>query len=107
MKNRFILAALFAALAFPALAADNWTAQTPSGAVTFRSKDTGSGIESPQVTLQDANNAVVVTCNNHVFKHITTATDTLAVQGVTSQSVYVCAWRSRAAGVATWFLENT
>lgn len=49
----------------------------------------------------------VVQCDNHVFKHITSATDTLAVQGVTSQIIYVCAWRSRAAGDATWFLENT
>lgn len=48
-----------------------------------------------------------VMCDNHVFKHITSAADTLAVQGVASQSIYVCAWRSRAAGVATWFLENT
>jgi hypothetical protein len=51
--------------------------------------------------------AGLITCNSHVFKHITTATDTLAVQGVTSQTVYICGWRSRAAGVATWYLENT
>lgn len=49
----------------------------------------------------------LIACDNHVFKHITTATDTLAVQGVASQTVYICAWRSRAAGTATWFLENT
>jgi hypothetical protein len=49
----------------------------------------------------------LINCDSHVFKHITSATDTLAVQGVTSQTIYVCAWRSRAAGVATWFLENT
>lgn len=48
-----------------------------------------------------------ISCDNHVFKHITTATDTLAVQGVASQTIYVCSWRSRAAGVATWYLENT
>lgn len=46
-------------------------------------------------------------CDSHVFKHITSATDTLAVQGVASQIIYICGWRSRAAGVATWFLENT
>jgi len=51
--------------------------------------------------------AAPIVCDNHVFKHITSATDTLAVQGVASQTVYVCGWRSRAAGVATWFLENT
>lgn len=51
--------------------------------------------------------AGVVACDSHVFKHITSATDTLAVQGVTSKSIYICAWRSRAAGTATWYLENT
>jgi hypothetical protein len=51
--------------------------------------------------------AGLISCDNHVFKHITTATDTLAVQGVASQTIYVCGWRSRAAGTATWFLENT
>lgn len=51
--------------------------------------------------------AGLINCDNHVFKHITTATDTLAVQGVASQAVYICGWRSRAAGVATWYLENT
>ena len=49
----------------------------------------------------------LIICDNHTFKHITSATDTLAVQGVASQTIYVCGWRSRAAGVATWFLENT
>lgn len=49
----------------------------------------------------------LITCDNHIFRHITTATDTLAVQGVASQTIYVCGWRSRAAGTATWFLENT
>lgn len=51
--------------------------------------------------------ARVISCDNHVFKNITTATDTLAVQGVASQTIYVCAWRSRAQGTATWYLENT
>jgi hypothetical protein len=51
--------------------------------------------------------AGLISCDSHVFKHITTATDTLAVQGVASQTIYICGWRSRAAGTATWFLENT
>ncbi|HSV26233.1 MAG TPA: hypothetical protein VLJ17_24815 [Xanthobacteraceae bacterium] len=51
--------------------------------------------------------AALIACDSHVFKHITTATDTLAVQGVASQTIRICGWRSRAAGVATWFLENT
>jgi len=33
----------------------------------------------------------LINCDSHVFKHITSATDTLAVQGVASQTVYVCA----------------
>lgn len=49
----------------------------------------------------------LISCDNHVFKHITSATDTLAVQGVASQTIYVCGWRARAAGTATWYLENT
>lgn len=49
----------------------------------------------------------LIQCDNHVFKHITSATDTLAVQGVASQTIYICGWRARAAGVATWYLENT
>lgn len=49
----------------------------------------------------------VINCDNHVFKHITTATDTNAITGVTSQVTYICSWRSRAAGVATWFLETS
>lgn len=48
-----------------------------------------------------------INCDNHVFKHITTATDTNAVTGVTGQAIYICSWRSRAAGVATWFLETS
>ena len=51
--------------------------------------------------------AGLIQCDNHTFKHITSATDTLAVQGVTSQVIYVCGWRARAAGVATWYLETT
>jgi len=50
--------------------------------------------------------AAPINCDNHVFKHITTATDTMFVQGVASQVIYVCSWRSRAAGVATWLLET-
>lgn len=49
----------------------------------------------------------LIQCDQHVFKHITTATDTLAVQGVANQTIYICGFYSRAAGTATWFLENT
>jgi len=49
----------------------------------------------------------IISCDSHLTKHITTATDTLAVQGVASQTIYICGYVSRAQGVATWFLENT
>jgi hypothetical protein len=48
-----------------------------------------------------------LTCDHYVYKHITSATDTLAVQGVSGQTIYVCGFHARAAGVATWFLEST
>ena len=47
----------------------------------------------------------LINCDNHVFKYITSATDTLAVQGVAGQTIYVCGWRSRAAGTATCSLR--
>ena len=88
-----------------------------SGAVvdiTNMSASTGSAPPSKGIYLgANASGATggqmrgLINCDNHIFKHITTATDTLAVQGVASQTIYVCGWRSRAAGVATWYLENT
>lgn len=51
--------------------------------------------------------AGLISCDLHVFKHITTATDTLAVQGVASQTIYVCGALANGAGTATAFLENT
>ena len=62
-----------------------------------------SANSSPVVLANDQ----VCTNPTHAFKHITSATDTLAVQGVTAQTVRLCAWKSRAAGTATWFWENT
>lgn len=62
-----------------------------------------SANSSPVVIANDQ----VCTNPTHAFKHITTATDTLAVQGVTAQTVRLCAWKSRAAGTATWYWENT
>ena len=66
---------------------------------------TNTGLSVP--TTQSGVTTALISCDNHVFKHITSATDTLAVQGVSAKVVYVCGWRARAAGVATWFLENT
>lgn len=75
------------------------TGSAPPTKATYNGSN-GSGATGGQMRGQ-------INCDNHVFKHITTATDTLAVQGVASQTVYICGWRARAAGVATWFLENT
>ena len=50
--------------------------------------------------------AGLIQCDQHTFKHITSATDTLAIQGVASQTIYFCGWRARAAGVATWYFED-
>ena len=49
----------------------------------------------------------LINCDNHVFLHITSATDTLAVQGVTSQQIYICGAVGNAAGTATWTLKDT
>lgn len=49
----------------------------------------------------------LIVCDHHVFKHITSATDTLAVQGVASQTIRVCGALGNGAGAATWALENT
>ncbi len=107
MKRLLLILALI--LGPPTLlwAADNFTAQTPSGQITVRAKDTGSSILSSQVTVQDSNNAALISCTGHIYKHITSATDTVAVQGVTSQVIYICGYRATFAGTATVFLENT
>jgi hypothetical protein len=50
-----------------------------------------------------------VGCNNHTFQHITSATDTLLVQGVTSQTVKLCGVVMHFSGSAAQaaFIENT
>lgn len=62
---------------------------------------------SPIPTQQSGVAAPVIGCDQHGFKHITTATDTLAVQGVAAKAIYICGWKERAAGTATWFFEDT
>src|SRR5262249_36781072 len=79
-------------------------------AVNVKSGATGSAV--PAVALYNAGSSSgnltgAVYCDKHVFKHITTATDTLAVQGLTSQTIKVCGYKSSFAGTATAFLENT
>jgi hypothetical protein len=50
-----------------------------------------------------------ISCDTHGFVHITSATDTLLVQGVASQTVYVCAATYSFSGSAAQsvYLENT
>lgn len=64
-----------------------------------------SGAAHAQSTVAGQPGAVA--CDHYVFKHITSATDTLAVQGVAGQTVYVCGFQASFAGTATFFLENT
>lgn len=65
-----------------------------------------SGLSVP-VSSGTCSNQNLIICNNHTYLHITSATDTLVVQGVTSQTVYVCGEEGHAAGTATYYLENT
>lgn len=96
------IASMTPLLANPGTAA-NWgvvaTGAAPPANVNYVGAN-ASGATGGQV-------AGLISCDNHVFKHITSATDTLAVQGVASQTIRICGWRSRAAGTATWYLENT
>jgi hypothetical protein len=88
----------------------------PSGASTSALQTTGNtslatiatNTAAAVPTNQSGIPAALISCNNHVFKtNINTATDTILVQGVTAQTIYICGWRARAAGVVAWFLENT
>ena len=62
-----------------------------------------------QVTNSTGAGQAVIGCDSHVFKHITSATDTLAVQGVTAKVVRICGAIARFSGSAaqTVYLENT
>lgn len=61
------------------------------------------------ITNSSGASQAVVGCDSSVFKHITTATDTLAVQGVTAKVVRICGVIAFFTGSAaqTVFLENT
>lgn len=50
-----------------------------------------------------------VSCDNHIFKHITSATDTLLVQGVSAKIIKVCGVKTNFTGSAAQsvFIENT
>lgn len=49
----------------------------------------------------------IITCDSHVFKHITTATDTLVVELSSGKKTYICDWETDlAAGTATVYLET-
>lgn len=72
----------------------------------------GSTVPSKSVyqgTSSSGNLVGQVTCDSHVFKHITSATDTLAVQGVTAKTVKICGVKTNFTGSAAQsvFIENT
>lgn len=50
-----------------------------------------------------------VSCDNHTFKHITSATDTLLVQGVSAKIIKICGVKTNFTGSAAQsvFIENT
>lgn len=75
--------------------------------VTIASNQSSVPVTATQQTVQSGVATNLISCDSHVFKHITSATDTLAVQGVTAKTIYVCGALGQAAGTATWFLENT
>ena len=62
-----------------------------------------------QVTNSTGAGQPMIGCDSSVFKHITTATDTLAVQGVTAKTVRICGVIAFFTGSAaqTVYLENT
>jgi len=72
-------------------------AAAPANAVqmgTLQSGATGGYLKAP------------ITCDNHTFKHITTATDTAVVTGVASQTIYLCGVEPKFAGTATVYVEE-
>lgn len=91
------------------------TLSLPTGAATAANQSTEitdlasivTNTAAAVPTIQSGTVTALISCDSHVFKHITTATDTNAVTGVTAKVTYVCGWRSRAAGTATWFLETS
>src|SRR5215469_15289755 len=86
-----------------------------SGNVSVKSNSTGAtGASTPANATYlgesaSGNLTGVVGCDSHVFKHITTATDTLAVQGVSAKTIKICGYSINFAGTAAQsvFLENT
>lgn len=45
-------------------------------------------------------------CTSHGFLHITTATDTLAVEGKANRVIRICGYKATFAGTATVYLES-
>lgn len=58
-------------------------------------------------TSQSGLLAGVVTCDSYVTLHVTTATDTLVVQGVSAKTIKICGAKANFAGTATYKLQNT
>jgi hypothetical protein len=78
---------------------DSWALGATGSAVPSTASYTGvssSGVQKG-----------VVGCDSHKFLHITTATDTVVVQGVTSKIVKVCGALAWFNGTNQVFLENT
>jgi hypothetical protein len=80
-------------------------ANQTTGNASLATIATNTGLSVP--TTQSGAVTALISCDSHVTKSIGSSTDTLAVQGVTAKTIYICGWRSRSAGTTAWFLENT
>jgi hypothetical protein len=66
---------------------------------------TGRACGSPPATTNNVG-ATPHICGNHVFKHITTATDTQLVAASGSTNIYVCDYSFSFGGAGNFFLEK-
>jgi hypothetical protein len=84
----------------------------PGTAANWGVGATGSAVPAngPYMAASSGGNLTgLVACNGHTYVHVTSATDTLLVQGVTSQTVKVCGYKANFSGSAaqSLYLENT
>jgi hypothetical protein len=76
------------------------TGSAPPSSAIYTGVLTGDGTTGGHIKA-------LITCDSHVFLHITSATDTSLFTATAGRNIYSCGWRSRAAGTATWYLEDS
>ena len=79
-----------------------------SNARSFSTDSSGNQNVNMRASAAGASTAMV-TCTSHISGHISSATDTFLIQGVTSQIIKICGFQMHYAGTAAQavFLENT